>query len=307
MNGEYRKIISRFWTGNSGLTLKKHGQQTLLLALYLMTNPHGNMYGLFYLPRVYIANDTTIPVEQLEAVLDCLEKCAICKYDRDTENIFIAEAAHYQIGQLVASDNRHKQLLKDIGWLRKMPFFEDFHERYRQDLNLPPLEDCRQLSSVDLAARCGSAKEPAADAAAERPPAEPDADDPQQENADSEVLLVFPCAGRIKEYCLTARDIKEWAEALPNVDILAECRKALAWIKVNNCKTAKRMPNFLVRWCSNAFDQGHAASRNGARPTNPFTSSPDSVEAARQRAEETRRRLDEVMGSSNDEPREDDQ
>ncbi len=56
---------------------------------------------------------------------------------------------------------------------------------------------------------------------------------------------------------LTQRQIDEWAALYPQQDVLGECRKALAWVKANQHKTAKGMLKFLVRWLNNANDRPH--------------------------------------------------
>ena len=63
-------------------------------------------------------------------------------------------------------------------------------------------------------------------------------------------LLVFPTTGnRGKEWRLTSTQADEWATAYPTLDVVAEARKALAWVKANegHRKTATGMPKFLGR------------------------------------------------------------
>ena len=63
-------------------------------------------------------------------------------------------------------------------------------------------------------------------------------------------LLVFPCCGTPGEWSLTEERRSEWAAAYPGVDILAEARKALAWLHANPTKgkTARGMAKFLIGW-----------------------------------------------------------
>jgi hypothetical protein len=67
-------------------------------------------------------------------------------------------------------------------------------------------------------------------------------------------ILIFPCNGNPKEWGLTQAQISEWNEIYSGIDILAECKKALAWIRANRRKTAKGMPKFLVGWLNKAVD-----------------------------------------------------
>jgi hypothetical protein len=50
----------------------------------------------------------------------------------------------------------------------------------------------------------------------------------------------------------------EWAAAYPGVDVMAEARKALAWVNANPTKrkTARGMAKFLLGWMSRQQDRG---------------------------------------------------
>jgi len=66
------------------------------------------------------------------------------------------------------------------------------------------------------------------------------------------VFLTFPVAGAPGSWNLMISQIDEWKTLYPGIDVEAECRKALAWIKANNRKTARGMPKFLVFWLGKA-------------------------------------------------------
>ncbi len=54
-----------------------------------------------------------------------------------------------------------------------------------------------------------------------------------------------------------------WAGMYPGVDVLAECRKAYAWIDAaQNRKTARGMSAFLVRWLNKAADRPSVQTEN---------------------------------------------
>jgi hypothetical protein len=63
---------------------------------------------------------------------------------------------------------------------------------------------------------------------------------------------------------LTQEQVSEWAELYPGMDILRECRKALAWVKASpqNRKTADGMPRFFVNWFNRDANQGHRSKPN---------------------------------------------
>jgi hypothetical protein len=59
----YSVVAPQFWIGDTGKALKKAGSEAVIVGLYLMTSPHANMLGLYYLPEVYIAHETGLGIE----------------------------------------------------------------------------------------------------------------------------------------------------------------------------------------------------------------------------------------------------
>jgi hypothetical protein len=86
----------------------------------------------------------------------------------------------------------------------------------------------------------------------------------KQPNLDSPsevALLDFPCSGKNngpKSWPLYQSTVDEFSEAYPAVDVMAEARKALVWVKTNPTKkkTFSGMPSFLNRWISNKQNRG---------------------------------------------------
>jgi hypothetical protein len=69
--------------------------------------------------------------------------------------------------------------------------------------------------------------------------------------------FTFPTVGKVKTWYLSVSQFHELAAAFPHLDILGQCRKALAWLGCNRVrmKTARGMPKFLFHWLSNAQDR----------------------------------------------------
>jgi hypothetical protein len=76
-------------------------------------------------------------------------------------------------------------------------------------------------------------------------------------------LLTFPTAGKVKTWALLPTHLQGWKEAYPALDLMAECRKALAWVIANKAKqkTARGMPAFLVNWFNRAQNNGAGNKR----------------------------------------------
>lgn len=79
--------------------------------------------------------------------------------------------------------------------------------------------------------------------------------------ADEAPILVFPTVGKGREWSLVPSQLSKWRQAYPALDILAECRKALAWCEANPArrKTPKGMCAFLVNWLNRATNDGKSA------------------------------------------------
>jgi hypothetical protein len=70
-------------------------------------------------------------------------------------------------------------------------------------------------------------------------------------------VLHFPVVGsKDPTWALTQRQVDEWTALYPGLEVLAESRKALAWLaaKPQNRKTAGGMPRFLVSWLNRAVN-----------------------------------------------------
>jgi hypothetical protein len=83
-------------------------------------------------------------------------------------------------------------------------------------------------------------------------------------------VLVFPCDGQVRAWGLTQEQIVEWSKAFPSLDVLTQCRAALAWVNAapQRRKTAGGMTRFLVGWLTRTQERGagRAPGPTGAAP-----------------------------------------
>lgn len=82
-------------------------------------------------------------------------------------------------------------------------------------------------------------------------------------------VLTFPTIGTPKSWALTHAQIASWTELYPGVDVLAQCRRARAWIDANPKKTASGMPKFLVRWLNKAANESRGSPVQESRRVVP--------------------------------------
>lgn len=121
----------------------------MVLALYLLTSPHSNMIGIYYLPLPYIAHETSLPLKKLPGLLEVLRQCHFAYYDQLEDTVFVVEMARWQIAQtLRASDNRRVMVVKEVASIKHQTFQKLFYDRYAAPFNLDiPIFPERPLSS----------------------------------------------------------------------------------------------------------------------------------------------------------------
>ena len=92
-------------------------------------------------------------------------------------------------------------------------------------------------------------------------------------------ILVFPTVGtKAQQWPLTQAHLEEWTALYPGLDVLAECRKALAWVQSNDLKrkTPGGMKTFLVKWFNRSTDSPRAT---GPHPYSKTAGNKDAAKA----------------------------
>ena len=127
----YSRISPQFWIGKTGKKLRNFGPESQLVALYLLTNPHANMLGVYHLPIAYVNHDLGRPTEwTLKGLWGCVE-AGFCNYDLETETVWVYEMAKFQIGNfLKQADNRVTGIQKEYDDLHDNPFLLEYFEKY---------------------------------------------------------------------------------------------------------------------------------------------------------------------------------
>lgn len=88
-------------------------------------------------------------------------------------------------------------------------------------------------------------------------------------------VIRFPTDGQVRSWDLTPAKLAEYADTFPALDVPAEVRKALQWLRDNpdRRKTARGMPAFLGRWLGRAQERGGQRTGNGTVATRRKTAS----------------------------------
>ncbi len=136
---EYAKVAPGFWTGDSGRKIRAAGPEALVVALYLVTGPHANMIGLYYLPVPFIAHETGLPAERVTAALSQLERIGFVRRDDAREMVWVCEMARFQVAErLKPADKRVAGIRALLERIPATPLRDGFVARYRQAFHLSP-------------------------------------------------------------------------------------------------------------------------------------------------------------------------
>lgn len=128
---DYSKVGPQFWIGKTGKALRKQGLEAQMVALYLLTSPHANMLGLYYVPQAFIAHETGMGIEGASKGLQGCIEAGFCRYDEDTEMVWVIEMARFQIADhLKDKDLRIKGVQSEYDSLPENPYLAAFYEMY---------------------------------------------------------------------------------------------------------------------------------------------------------------------------------
>lgn len=133
----YSKLSARFWTGETGRAIRGD-IEAQLVAVYLVTSPHSNMLGYYYLPITYISTDTGLTIEGASKALQRLCDEGFCVYDKGSEVVWVHEMAKLQVGEsLEPKDKRVISIAREYESLPNNLFLEAFFDKYGEAYKMP--------------------------------------------------------------------------------------------------------------------------------------------------------------------------
>ena len=129
---DYAKVSPHFWTGSTGKQLRSC-PEAIVVSMYLMTCPHANMLGLYYMPLLYVAHETGLGMEGASKGLQWACEVGFCSYDDSTEMVWVHEMARFQIAEkLKATDKRSIGVQNEYNSLPSNPYLASFYDKYSQ-------------------------------------------------------------------------------------------------------------------------------------------------------------------------------
>ncbi len=119
----------------------------IVTGLYLISNPHANMLGLYYIPTSLIAHETGLKPEEAAKGLSRAIDAEFCAYDESSEMVFVREMARYQIAdQLAPTDKQCAGIQREYERFPLNPFLIAFYEKYAKAFHLTMRRENRRLS-----------------------------------------------------------------------------------------------------------------------------------------------------------------
>lgn len=141
MSSYYGIVFPEFWTGRTGRELRARGKDAQLLALYLATNSHTNMLGLYRLPLDDIQHETGLTSKAIGRAFGAVIDSDYARYDAGTWYVWVKQMARIRLG-LKAGDAMNPNDLKATATNRiyaaldPNPFLGEFFDTNRRTLCL---------------------------------------------------------------------------------------------------------------------------------------------------------------------------
>ena len=118
----YTKVESRFWQDEK---MRDVSDEARYLMLYLLTSPHRNVLGFYFLPEPYACFDLGWTTEQFRERLEELLKKGLIKYDETAHVVLIKNFLKHNP---LENQNQVKSAIKRLDEIPKTYLFKDFYE-----------------------------------------------------------------------------------------------------------------------------------------------------------------------------------
>ena len=116
----YSKVFVKIWHSKDFRTLSEEGK---MLFLYLLTSPHRNMGGFYYLPLPYLCFDVGLDEKRVSKAFEELTDKDMALYDFDAQVVLIKKWFCYNP---IENENQAKGLNKQLAEIPKSKLFKPF-------------------------------------------------------------------------------------------------------------------------------------------------------------------------------------
>jgi len=252
----YTRVESRFWQDEK---MRNVSDDARYLMLYLLTSPHRNILGLYFLPFPYACFDLGWDEKRFKKALEELLKTGGIAYDaishvvlvknylkhNPLENLNQVKHAIEKLNELPGT-HLFRSLLTIVEQFDK-PFMKPLIERLQERLGKPVTVTVTVTESVTV-----TEEETESMHGAEAAPCQP--------TAPPIITLML---NDKTEYPVTEEQVEEWTKLYPAVDVMQELRKMKGWLDANPSKrkTKKGILRFINNWLSKEQDRGGYKAR----------------------------------------------
>ena len=239
----YRTVDTSTWTDPKVKSLSPPGK---LLFLYLFTNQHSHVSGIYYLPPNTISLETGLSSKRVEQTLDTLYNLGLAGFDTQNSVIWVKNMFFYQgkgernqiaaAKQLESLHNSH--LIKEF--LEHYPIVKGFiSERVKQTLDrVYEFGTQEQEQEQDLKSTPRAPEDSVA--------------------SNGEIFCLIPTNKKGEEFPVLQSKVDELQETFPAVDVPQKVKTLRQWSIDNPTKrkTYRGVPSFLSRNISRDQDKG---------------------------------------------------
>lgn len=142
MSSYYGVVFPEFWTGPTGRQLREHGgKDAQLLGLYLISNRHTNMLGLYRLRVDDIRHESGLGVKAIERGFSSAAAVGFAQFDAASAYVWVFQMARFRLGlkagqALNEDDNRTLAVNRIYHALDPNPFLGAYFDANRKLLKL---------------------------------------------------------------------------------------------------------------------------------------------------------------------------
>ncbi len=248
----YTRVESRFWQDEK---MRNVSDDARYLMLYLLTSPHRNILGLYFLPFPYACFDLGWDEKRFKKALEELLKIGSIAYDTISH---VVHVKNYLKHNPLENPNQVKNAIEKLNELPKTHLFrslltviEQFDKPFMQPL-IERLQERLGQPGTGTGSVTVTVTEEVSMHGAEAAPCQPTAPP-----------IITLTLNDKTEYPVTEEQVEEWMKLYPAVDVKQELRKMKGWLDANPSKrkTKKGILRFINNWLSKEQDRGGYKAR----------------------------------------------
>lgn len=262
---EYSKVFPQIWIGKTGKELKQRGIETQLLAHYLISSPHANMVGVYYLPLAYVSHETGLSIDAVQKAFENLIDLDFCTYDGEKEYVWVHTMGRFQVAEeLNPRDNMVKNVNSYFRKLPKLRFLNKFYEKYKKRFCLK--KEKKQETFLEGASKGLRSQEQEHEQESEH--------EKDQEGEESVTALGVNDLGipldNGEMYLISHAQIEQWKKIFTFTDVLHVLRIIQEWNIANPKKRKSKsgIVRHITLWLTREEDK---AKRGGSESKSLFT------------------------------------